>query len=29
MQAHYANWKIVKTLPMIVEEIATSWKQRL
>jgi len=28
MQAHYANWKIVKTLPMIFEEIATSWKQR-
>jgi len=29
MQAHYPNWKIVKTLPMIFEEIATSWKQRL
>jgi CDP-paratose 2-epimerase len=29
MQAHYANWKIVKTLPMIVEEITTSWKDRL
>jgi len=29
MQAHYPNWKIVKTLPMIFEEIAASWKQRL
>jgi CDP-paratose 2-epimerase len=29
MQAHYPNWKLVKTLPMIFEEIATSWKQRL
>jgi CDP-paratose 2-epimerase len=29
MQAHYPNWKIVKTLPMIFEEIATSWKRRL
>jgi len=29
MQAHYPNWKIVKTLPIIFEEIATSWKQRL
>ena len=29
MQAHYPNWKIVKTLPMIFEEIAGSWEQRL
>jgi CDP-paratose 2-epimerase len=29
MQAHYPNWKIVKTLPMIFEENAASWKQRL
>jgi hypothetical protein len=29
MQEHYPNWKIVKTLPMIFEEIAASWKQRL
>jgi CDP-paratose 2-epimerase len=28
MQAHYPNWRIVKTLPMIFEEIAMSWKQR-
>src|SRR5215471_18256461 len=26
MQVHYRNWKIVKTLPMIFEEIAASWK---
>jgi len=29
MQAHYPEWKIVKTLPMIFEEIAAGWKQRL
>jgi CDP-paratose 2-epimerase len=29
MQAHYPNWRIVKTLPMIFEEIVASWKQRL
>ena len=29
MQAHYPEWRIVKTLPMIFEEIAASWKQRL
>lgn len=28
MQAHYPEWKIVKTLPMIFEEIAVSWKRR-
>jgi CDP-paratose 2-epimerase len=29
MQAHYPDWRIVKTLPMIFEEIAASWKHRL
>jgi CDP-paratose 2-epimerase len=29
MRAHYPNWKITKSLPLIFEEIATSWKQRL
>ena len=29
MQAHYPEWRIVKTLPMIFEEITASWKQRL
>ena len=29
MHAHYPNWRIVKTLPMIFEEIALSWNQRL
>jgi CDP-paratose 2-epimerase len=29
MQAHYPNWKIGKSLPLIFEEIAASWKQRL
>ena len=29
MYAHYPNWRIVKTLPMIFEEIALSWNQRL
>ena len=29
MQAQYPAWKVVKTLPAILEEIAASWKQRL
>jgi CDP-paratose 2-epimerase len=29
MQAHYPNWKLVKTLPDIFEEIGVSWKRRL
>lgn len=29
MQNHYPNWGITKTLPMIFDEIASSWKQRL
>jgi CDP-paratose 2-epimerase len=29
MQAHYPDWKIVNTLPMIFQQIASSWKQRL
>jgi CDP-paratose 2-epimerase len=29
MKAHYPDWRMVKTLPMIFEEIAASWKQRL
>ena len=29
MQAHYPGWRIAKTLPMIFEEIAASWKERL
>jgi len=29
MQAHYPEWRMVKTLPMIFEEIAASWRQRL
>jgi CDP-paratose 2-epimerase len=29
MQAHYPEWRIAKTLPMIFEEIAASWKHRL
>jgi CDP-paratose 2-epimerase len=29
MQSHYPGWKIVKTLPAIFEEIASSWRQRL
>ena len=29
MQAHYPEWRIIKTLPMIFEEIAASWRQRL
>ena len=29
MRAHYPDWKIVKRLPAIVEEIASGWKQRL
>jgi CDP-paratose 2-epimerase len=29
MQQHYPNWKLDKSLPMIFEEIAASWKNRL
>jgi CDP-paratose 2-epimerase len=29
MQAHYPEWRIVKTLPMIFKEIAAGWEQRL
>ena len=29
MHAHFPNWKITKTLPMIFQEIAASWKHRL
>jgi CDP-paratose 2-epimerase len=29
MQAHYPNWRIAKTLPMIFEEIAAGWTRRL
>jgi hypothetical protein len=29
MHAHYPAWRIAKTLPMIFEEIAASWRQRL
>jgi CDP-paratose 2-epimerase len=29
MHTHYPNWGVVKTLPMVFEEIASSWKQRL
>jgi hypothetical protein len=29
MKAHYPKWSIVKTLPVIFEEIAAGWKQRL
>ena len=29
MQAHYPDWKITKTLPMIFEEIASAWQRRL
>jgi CDP-paratose 2-epimerase len=29
MQTHYPDWQIKKTLPMIFEEIAKDWKQRL
>jgi CDP-paratose 2-epimerase len=29
MQAHYPNWRITKTLPVIFQEIAASWAQRL
>lgn len=28
MQSHYPDWKIVKTLPTIFEEIAASWEER-
>jgi CDP-paratose 2-epimerase len=29
MRAHYPEWRLVKTLPMIFEEISASWKHRL
>jgi CDP-paratose 2-epimerase len=29
MQSHYPDWRIVKTLPTIFEEISASWEQRL
>ncbi len=29
MESHYPAWGITKTLPVIVEEIAASWSQRL
>ena len=29
MQAHYPAWKITRTLPVIFEEIAASWRHRL
>ncbi len=29
MKMHYPAWNITKTLPVILEEIATSWKRRL
>lgn len=29
MQTHYPSWGIAKTLPMIFDEIASGWKQRL
>ena len=29
MRAHYPNWKIVNTLPMIFDEIAANWKHRV
>jgi CDP-paratose 2-epimerase len=29
MQAHYPDWSITKTLPMIFEEIAEGWARRL
>jgi CDP-paratose 2-epimerase len=29
MQTHYPGWKITKTLPLIFDEIASSWKERL
>jgi CDP-paratose 2-epimerase len=29
MQTHYPDWRIAKTLPVIFEEIAAGWKQRL
>ena len=29
MQAHYPAWRIVRTLPIVFEEIAASWRQRL
>jgi CDP-paratose 2-epimerase len=29
MQSHYPGWRVVKTLPIIFEEISTSWRHRL
>jgi len=29
MQAHYPAWRIIRTLPIVFEEIAASWRQRL
>lgn len=29
LKSHYPDWRITKTLPMIFEEIAEGWKQRL
>lgn len=29
MKAHYPGWRIVKTLPTILEEIPASWNRRL
>jgi CDP-paratose 2-epimerase len=29
MQAHYPQWRVTKTLPVIFEEIAASWAGRL
>ena len=29
IHAHYPAWRIVRTLPMIFEDIAASWRQRL
>jgi hypothetical protein len=29
MKAHYSAWQISMTLPVIFQEIATGWNQRL
>jgi CDP-paratose 2-epimerase len=29
IQSHYPGWKVVKTLPVIFEEIVTGWQRRL
>ncbi len=29
MQAHYPEWELKKSLPMVFEEIASSWRRRL